>query len=56
SNDYGSIMDDRKKVEAPPIKTPKKTGIWSGGNAYSPKENAVFSPERKIHYFYRDVS
>ncbi|GKC20108.1 hypothetical protein Tco_1022258 [Tanacetum coccineum] len=53
--DNGKHMDDlvddaRKKVEAPP----KKTSIWSGRKADSPKRNVVFSPETKVHYFDRD--
>ncbi|GJS56772.1 hypothetical protein Tco_0651556 [Tanacetum coccineum] len=57
--DNGNPMDDlvyetRKKVEAPPKKTPRKTGIWSGRKADSPKRNVVFSPETKVHYFDRD--
>nr|GEX44064.1 hypothetical protein [Tanacetum cinerariifolium] len=46
--------DARKKVKAPPKKTLRKTGIWSGRKADSPKRNVVFSPEKKIHYFDRE--
>ncbi|GJR57853.1 hypothetical protein Tco_1500015 [Tanacetum coccineum] len=47
------VVDDaRKKVEAPPTKTPKKTGICSGRK--SPKRNVAFSPEMKVHYFDRE--
>ncbi|GKC62745.1 hypothetical protein Tco_1095343, partial [Tanacetum coccineum] len=42
------------KVEAPPKKTPRKTGIRSGRKAESLKRNVVFSPETKVHYFDRD--
>ncbi|GJY01623.1 reverse transcriptase domain-containing protein [Tanacetum coccineum] len=48
------VDDTLKKVEAPPKKTPRKIGIWSGRKANSPKRNIVFSPETKIHYFNRD--
>ncbi|GKE93273.1 hypothetical protein Tco_1574368 [Tanacetum coccineum] len=34
----GLVDDARKKVEAPPKKTPRKTGIWSGRKADSPKK------------------
>ncbi|GKC12677.1 hypothetical protein Tco_1009459 [Tanacetum coccineum] len=52
--DNGKLVDDtRKKVEAPPKKTPRKTGIWSGRKAGSPKRNVVFSPT-KVRYFDRD--
>ncbi|GJZ65599.1 hypothetical protein Tco_0622295 [Tanacetum coccineum] len=57
--DNGNPMDDlvdetRKKVDVPPKKTPRKTGIWSGRKAYSHKRNVVFSPETKVYYFDRD--
>ncbi|GJY80801.1 hypothetical protein Tco_0493552 [Tanacetum coccineum] len=57
--DNGKSMDDlvddaRKKMEAPPTKTLKKTGIWSGKKADSPKRNIIFSPETKVHYFDRE--
>ncbi|GJR24062.1 zinc knuckle CX2CX4HX4C containing protein [Tanacetum coccineum] len=48
------VDDTQKKMEAPPKKTPRKTGIWSGRKADSPKRNVVFSPETKVHYFDRD--
>ncbi|GJS79150.1 hypothetical protein Tco_0729031 [Tanacetum coccineum] len=48
------LVDDiQKKVEAPPKKTPRKTGIWSCRKADSPERNVVFSPETKVHYFDR---
>ncbi|GKF24586.1 hypothetical protein Tco_0076908 [Tanacetum coccineum] len=58
-NDNGNPMDDlvdetRKKVEVPPKKTPRKTGIWSGRKVESPKRNVVFSSETNVHYFDRD--
>ncbi|GJX70285.1 zinc knuckle CX2CX4HX4C containing protein [Tanacetum coccineum] len=51
--DNGKPMDDlvidaRKKVEIPPKKTLRKTGIWSGN------KNIAFSPETKVHYFERN--
>ncbi|GJW03140.1 hypothetical protein Tco_1561996 [Tanacetum coccineum] len=57
--DNGNPMDDlvdetRKKVEVPPKKTPRKTGIWSGRKVESPKRNVVFSSETNVHYFDRD--
>ncbi|GKD91398.1 hypothetical protein Tco_1366905 [Tanacetum coccineum] len=57
--DKGKHMDDlvddaQNKVEAPHKKTPRKTSIWSGRKAGSPKRNVVFSPETKVHYFDRD--
>ncbi|GJU54530.1 hypothetical protein Tco_1228244 [Tanacetum coccineum] len=48
------VDDARKKVKAPPKKTHRKTGIWSGMKADSPKKNIVFSPETKVHYFDRE--
>nr|GEX64002.1 zinc knuckle CX2CX4HX4C [Tanacetum cinerariifolium] len=50
--DNEKLMDDlvddiRKKVRA----SLKKTSIWSGRKADSPKSNVVFSPETKVHYF-----
>nr|GEZ06522.1 hypothetical protein [Tanacetum cinerariifolium] len=48
------VDDARKKVEAPPKKIPKKTGIWSGRKADSFKRNLVFSHETTFHYFDRD--
>nr|GEZ03614.1 hypothetical protein [Tanacetum cinerariifolium] len=48
------VDDARKKVEAPPKKVPKKTGIWSGRKADSFKRNLVFSPKTTFHYFDRD--
>nr|GEZ58903.1 zinc knuckle CX2CX4HX4C [Tanacetum cinerariifolium] len=58
--DNGNPMDDfvdetRKKVEVHPKKTPKKTGIWSGRKADSPKRNVVFSPKTKVNYFDSDA-
>ncbi|GJU91493.1 hypothetical protein Tco_1303916 [Tanacetum coccineum] len=50
----GVFDDARKKVEAPPKKTLRKTGIWSGRKADSPKRNIAFSPETKVHYFDRE--
>ncbi|GJX95503.1 hypothetical protein Tco_0351301 [Tanacetum coccineum] len=44
----------RKKIEAPPKKTPRKTDIWSGRKADSSKRNIVFSHETKVNYFDRD--
>ncbi|GJT70687.1 reverse transcriptase domain-containing protein [Tanacetum coccineum] len=41
-------------VEAPIKKTLRKTGIWTGKEAESPKRNVVLSPETKVHYFDRD--
>ncbi|GJY05207.1 hypothetical protein Tco_0371147 [Tanacetum coccineum] len=57
--DNGKHMDDlvddtQKKIEAPLKKTPRKTGIWSGRKADSPKWNLVYSPKTKVHYFDRD--
>ncbi|GJT89643.1 hypothetical protein Tco_1078488 [Tanacetum coccineum] len=57
--DNGKPMDDlvgdaRKKVKASPKKTPRKTRIWLGRKADSPKINVVFSPETNVHYFDRD--
>ncbi|GKC44753.1 hypothetical protein Tco_1062475 [Tanacetum coccineum] len=46
--------DTQKKMEAPPKKTPRKTGIWSGRKADSHKRNVVFSSETKVHYFDKD--
>nr|GEV92067.1 hypothetical protein [Tanacetum cinerariifolium] len=39
-----------KKVEAPP----RKTSIWSGRKADTPKTNVAFSSETKVHYFDRE--
>ncbi|GJW33084.1 hypothetical protein Tco_0053116 [Tanacetum coccineum] len=50
----GLVDDARKKVEAPPKKSPKKTGIWLGRKADSPKRNVAFSLETKFHYFDRE--
>ncbi|GKD28600.1 hypothetical protein Tco_1239378 [Tanacetum coccineum] len=44
------VNDARKKVEDPPKKTHRKTGIWLGRKVDSPKRNVIFSPEPKIHY------
>nr|GEY37896.1 hypothetical protein [Tanacetum cinerariifolium] len=57
--DNGNPMDDliyetRMKVEVPPKKPPKKTGIWSGRKADSSKRNIVFSHKTKVYYFDRD--
>ncbi|GJZ36901.1 hypothetical protein Tco_0583092 [Tanacetum coccineum] len=57
--DNEKSMDDlvdytRKKMEAHPKKTPRKTCIWSGRKADSPKRNAVFSLKTKVHYFDKD--
>nr|GEV28614.1 hypothetical protein [Tanacetum cinerariifolium] len=53
--DNEKAMDDtRKKMEAPPKKTPRKTAIWSGRKAGSLKRNVAFSPEMKVCYFDRD--
>ncbi|GKB92426.1 zinc knuckle CX2CX4HX4C containing protein [Tanacetum coccineum] len=50
-NPINDLVDEtREKVEVPP----KKTGIWSGRKADSPKRNIVFSPETKFYYFDRD--
>ncbi|GJR21843.1 reverse transcriptase domain-containing protein [Tanacetum coccineum] len=46
--------DTQKKMEAPPKKTPRKTGIWSGRKADSHKRNVVFSSKTKVHYFDKD--
>nr|GEV38255.1 hypothetical protein [Tanacetum cinerariifolium] len=47
-----ALVDDTwKKVDALPKKTPKKTRIWMGREADSPKRNLVFSLETKVHYF-----
>ncbi|GJX56677.1 zinc knuckle CX2CX4HX4C containing protein [Tanacetum coccineum] len=48
------VDDTRKKMKAPPKKTPRKTSIWSGRKADSPKRNVVFSLEAQAHYFDRD--
>ncbi|GKB73780.1 putative reverse transcriptase domain-containing protein [Tanacetum coccineum] len=50
------VSDDGfvEKAEAPPKKTPRKTGTWSGRKADSPKRNVVFSLETKVNYFDRD--
>ncbi|GJR24140.1 hypothetical protein Tco_0972667 [Tanacetum coccineum] len=58
-NDNGNSMDDlvgetRKKLEVPSKKTPRKTRIWWGRKAYSPKGSVVFYPETKVHYFDKD--
>ncbi|GJY30289.1 hypothetical protein Tco_0413784 [Tanacetum coccineum] len=58
-NDNGNPMDDlvdetRNKVEVPPKKTTRKTGVWLCRKADSPKRNVVFSSETKVHYFDRD--
>ncbi|GJX50408.1 hypothetical protein Tco_0277253, partial [Tanacetum coccineum] len=50
----GLVDDARKKVEAPPKKTPRTIGISSGRKADSPKRNIAFSPETNVHYFDRD--
>ncbi|GKE84757.1 hypothetical protein Tco_1558499, partial [Tanacetum coccineum] len=50
----GLVDDARKKVEAPPKKSPRKTGIWSGRKTNSPKINIAFSLEMKVDYFKRD--
>nr|GEW31768.1 hypothetical protein [Tanacetum cinerariifolium] len=47
------IDDAQKKVEAPPKKTFRKTGIWTDIIVDSHK-NVVFSPETMVHYFDRD--
>nr|GEU42266.1 hypothetical protein [Tanacetum cinerariifolium] len=44
------VDDAQKNVEAPPKKTYRKTGIWSGRKS----TNVAFSPETIIHYFDRD--
>ncbi|GKB63141.1 hypothetical protein Tco_0919327 [Tanacetum coccineum] len=44
----GLVDDARKKVEAPPKKTPRKTRIWLGRKADSPKRNVAFFPERRF--------
>nr|GEU94982.1 hypothetical protein [Tanacetum cinerariifolium] len=39
-NPMDALVDGtRKKVESPPKKTPRKTGIWMGRKANSPKKN-----------------
>ncbi|GKC09478.1 ribonuclease H-like domain-containing protein [Tanacetum coccineum] len=49
------LVDDvRKKVEAHPKKTHRKTSIWLGRKAGSPKRNVIFSFETKVRYFDRD--
>nr|GEY65131.1 hypothetical protein [Tanacetum cinerariifolium] len=48
------VDDTRKKMEAPPKKTPRKTSIWLDRKADSPKRNVVFSFEAHVHYFDRD--
>ncbi|GJR16440.1 hypothetical protein Tco_0799092 [Tanacetum coccineum] len=50
----GLVDDTRKKMEAPPKKTPRKIGFWSGRKTDSPKSNVVFSPETKVHCLDRD--
>nr|GFB26024.1 zinc knuckle CX2CX4HX4C [Tanacetum cinerariifolium] len=42
------------EVEAPPKKTPRKNGIWSGKKVDYPKRNVVFSPKTKVYYFDRE--
>ncbi|GKD13039.1 hypothetical protein Tco_1197446, partial [Tanacetum coccineum] len=49
-----SVDDTWKKAEAPPKKTPIKTGIWTGRKADCPIRNVVFSRETKVHYFDKD--
>nr|GEV35914.1 hypothetical protein [Tanacetum cinerariifolium] len=44
----GVFDDAQKRVEAPPKKTHKKTGIWSGRKADSSKRNVAFSLETKV--------
>ncbi|GJZ90558.1 hypothetical protein Tco_0662485 [Tanacetum coccineum] len=56
-NSFDALMEKDKKfekVEAPPKKTLRKTGIWTGRKADSPKKNTVFSPETMVYYFNRD--
>ncbi|GJU16864.1 hypothetical protein Tco_1144830 [Tanacetum coccineum] len=48
------VDDTRKKMEAHPKKTSRKTAIWSGRKSDSPKRNVAFSPEMKVHCFDRD--
>ncbi|GKA14372.1 hypothetical protein Tco_0694018 [Tanacetum coccineum] len=43
-----------KKVEGPPKKTPRITGIWSARKADSPKRNVAFSSKTKVHHFDRE--
>nr|GEX07027.1 hypothetical protein [Tanacetum cinerariifolium] len=43
-----------KKIEAPPKKTLRKTRVWLGRKADSPKRNIVFSLETKVHYLDRE--
>nr|GFD19805.1 hypothetical protein [Tanacetum cinerariifolium] len=50
----GLVDDARKNEEAPPKKTPRKTGIWSGRKADSLKRNVDFSPDRLVYYFERE--
>nr|GEW08389.1 hypothetical protein [Tanacetum cinerariifolium] len=49
----GLVDDARKKVEAPPNKTPRKNDIWSGKKADYSKRNVAFTPVTKVHYFDR---
>ncbi|GJU98452.1 hypothetical protein Tco_1327723 [Tanacetum coccineum] len=44
---WQKIDDARKKVEAPPIKTPRKSEVES------PKRNVAFFPIKNVHYFDR---
>nr|GEV38763.1 reverse transcriptase domain, reverse transcriptase zinc-binding domain protein [Tanacetum cinerariifolium] len=48
------VDDTQKKMEAPQ-KTPRKTSIWSGKKADSPKRSVVFSPKTKVYYLDSDV-
>nr|GEU72453.1 zinc knuckle CX2CX4HX4C [Tanacetum cinerariifolium] len=44
----GLVDDAHKKVEAPPKKTPRKNGIWSGRKLDYPKRNVVFLLKRRF--------
>ncbi|GKE51090.1 hypothetical protein Tco_1486246, partial [Tanacetum coccineum] len=54
SSNHDSDDEEVEEMLAPPKKTPRKTSIWSGRKADSPKRKVVFSLETKVHYFDMD--
>ncbi|GKB74937.1 hypothetical protein Tco_0936349 [Tanacetum coccineum] len=54
NKDNGKPMDDLVDGARKKVKTPRKTGIWSGRKANSPKRSVAFSLEMNVHYFDRD--
>ncbi|GJZ35572.1 hypothetical protein Tco_0581389 [Tanacetum coccineum] len=52
----GEVDDARKKVEAPPKKTPGKTGIWSGRKVNSPNRNVAFYLKQRFTALIRRIS